>query len=190
MPGLGEEPKVIVTTSRRPSPRSRSLVKDLVSVIPRAVRLVRGHNSYADLAREAIRINADRVVVIGERKGNPGIIRVYEPLRSLELKNIVTFIVAGVKLAREAKAGRPENPQTLVVEADGSEIAEEFAEAMIRAFHAKLKPPGRTEDYVTAKIEKIAENTVRVTFYWRESLVGPTLKLRKPQVMVKDSERS
>lgn len=181
----GEGGRIIITTSRRPRPRSRSLVKDLVSVIPGSIRLTRGHSSYEDLAREAIRLNADRIVVIGERKGNPGIIRVYEPTRELKLVNIVTFIVLGVKLAREARSSKPQEPKALLVETDGSEVADEFAEAMIRAFHAKLKVEDRTDDSVIAYIKTLSEDSVRLEFYWRGRIAGPLLKLRKPRVMIK-----
>ncbi len=173
--------RIIVTTSRRPSPRSRSLVKDLVSVLPGGVRLTRGHMSHVDLAREALLIGADRVVVIGERKGNPGVMRVYEPTRGLELKHIVTMVILGVKLSREAGASKPVNPRFLVIETDGSAISEEFSEAFIRAFHAKLRPPSNTRAYVTAKLEGLTEDSVKLSFYWRGELSGPQLRLRRPR---------
>jgi U3 small nucleolar ribonucleoprotein protein IMP4 len=178
--GLGAS-RIIVTTSRRPSPRSRSFVKDLVSVLPGGVRLTRGHSSYADLAREALRVGADRVVIIGEWKGNPGVVRVYEPTRDLELKHIVAMVVLGVKLARESGASKPVNPRFLVVEADGSAIAEEFSEALVRAFHARLRAPGDVRDCVIARLEGLTVDTVRLTFYWRGALAGPQVRLRKPR---------
>lgn len=177
--------KIIITTSRRPRPRSRTLVKDLVSVIPGCIRVTRGHSSYVDLAREALRLEVDRVVIIGERRGNPGIIRVYEPTSDMKLRNIVTFLIIGVKLSREARTSKPINPTILLVEPDGSSVAEEFSEALIRAFHAKLMSSGDLRDVVIAKLERLSEDSVLLTFHWRGRQVGPILKLRKPRVMVK-----
>lgn len=173
--------RVIVTTSRKPSPRSRSFVKDLVSVLPGGVRLTRGHRSHVDLAWEALRVNANRVVIVGEWKGNPGVMRVYEPLEGFKLKHLVTMVILGVKLAREAGASKPVSPRLLVVEADGSSISEEFSEALVRAFHAKLKAPSDVKDYVVARLEGLSEDTVKLSFHWKGALVGPQLKLRKPR---------
>ncbi len=171
----------IVTTSRRPSPRSRSFVKDLVSVLPGGIRLTRGHSSYVDLAREALMVGCSRVIIIGERRGNPGVIRVYEPTSSLELRHIVTFIILGVKLSRESGFGKPVSPRFLVIETDSSPISEEFSEAFIRAFHAKLKAPQGVEDYVLAKLEGLTVDSIKLSFYWKGSPVGPQLRLRKPR---------
>jgi U3 small nucleolar ribonucleoprotein protein IMP4 len=173
--------RVIVTTSRRPSPRSRSFAKDLVSVLPGGVRLTRGHSSYVDLAREALKVGADRVVVIGEWRGNPGVMRVYEPTGDLGLRHIVAMVVLGVKLSRESGASKPVNPKFLVVEADGSAIAEEFSEAFVRAFHARLRAPGDVRDCVIARLEGLTVDSVRLTFYWRGAPAGPQVRLRKPR---------
>jgi len=136
------------------------------------------------LAAEAELRGADRVVVIGERRGNPGIIRVYEP-RSGDLVNIVSFIVKGVKLSREAGHPLPRSPSRLIARSDGSQAADEFADAMIRAFHAVVfDSPGPRD--VEATIEGLDERTVRVSFSWQGKSVGPVLRLGKPAQMIKE----
>ncbi len=172
---------ILITTSRRPSPRVRSLVKDLAGTIPGGIRFTRGHFSMEELAREAMLLGADRIVVVGERRGNPGIIRVYDFDDALRTRNIVSFIVKGVALSRELKRpvpGKPEPP--LIVEAEPG-VAEEFAEAFMIAFHARIKGEGG----VLARIKGLDERTVQVEFEWRGRLVGPRLKLGKPQRMIK-----
>ena len=183
----GPSPKpILITTSRRPSPRVRSFVKDLVLVIPGAVRLTRGHLSMRDLAVEAQLVGADRVVVVGEKRGNPGIIRVYK-VSGDSLVNIVSFIVKGVALSRETGAGQPSKgtPLRLVVDTDGSSVADEFADAFVVAFHARVFEDPRPGD-VLARITGLDERTVRVEFYQSDRRVGPRLKLGKPAVMVKE----
>ena len=180
-------PAIIFTTSRRPNPRLRSFVKDMVSVIPNAIRLTRGHLSMAELAREAVIHGADRVAIVADRRGNPGIIRVYDVDRDgLSLRNIVSMIVKGVTLSREARSVRlpPGVVKELYVVHDGSDLAMEFAEAFIIAFHAKLgraKGPGSVE----AIISQASSGIVEVLFKMRGKVVGPRLRLAKPQEMIK-----
>ena len=180
--------RVLVTTSRRPSPRIRSFVKDLVAVVPGAFRFTRGHYSMEELAREAYLKGADRIVVVGERRGNPGIIRAYafKP-EDLRPHNIVTFIVKGVTLSREAHTPPPPRGavRELVANPLTGGVAEEFADAMVTAFHARLKPRVR-RGYVEARIKGLDPRTVLVEFYLLgEKRVGPRIKLGKPREMVK-----
>ncbi len=178
---------IIVTTSRRPSPRMRSLVKDLVAVLPGGRRLTRGHLSMKEIAREAELVGADRVVIIGERRGNPGIMRVYKPSRE-DLVNIVSFIVKGVTLSRELRSSMPpRQPERLVVETDGTSLADEFADAFVIAFHAVVfEEPSRRD--VLARISTLGDDTVLVEYYWGGRRVGPRLKLSKPARMIKVAE--
>ncbi|MFN4045755.1 MAG: hypothetical protein ACK4H7_00240 [Acidilobaceae archaeon] len=170
---------VIVTTSRRPSRRSRSLVKDLASVMPGALRLTRGHKSLSDLAKEALFVGADRVIVICERRGNPGVIRVYEPLASPPaLGEKAVFIVAGVRLAREAGAGRAVRPRYLLVKASGGPKAEEFGEVFMSAFHARVYREDLEGESVVAEIE-CSGDIISLSFKQAGRLVGPILKFSR-----------
>jgi len=178
---VGEGGRILITTSRRPSPRVRSLVKDLASILPGGVRFTRGHYSMEELAREASLLGADRIVVVGERRGNPGIIRVYDYDDSFNVRNIVSFIVKGVALSRELGRPLPSRPRPpLVVEAEPG-VAEEFAEAFILGFHARITGGGD----VTARLKGVDESTVQVEFSWRGRPAGPRLRLGKPWRMIK-----
>jgi len=158
-------------------------VKDLAAVIPGAQRLTRGHMSMEELAREAYIQGADRVVIVGERRGNPGIIRVYRPLDD-QLLNIVTFIVKGVALSRELHRPLPKGPLDRLIVDPEPGIAEEFADAFIIAFHARTLDKRGKKD-VVAHIRGEDNDTVRVEFEWSGRRVGPRLKLGKPARMVK-----
>lgn len=96
---------ILITASRRPSPRTRSFIKDLVSILPGSKRVNRGHKSLTELAIEAISNNLKYVMVVTERRGNPGSLMIYEvsgtaPYR-VSLKRISRIILSGVKLSRE-----------------------------------------------------------------------------------------
>ncbi|MDM7275107.1 MAG: hypothetical protein P3X22_003155 [Thermoprotei archaeon] len=170
---------VLVTTSRRPGRRSRSLVKDLVSVIPGAFRVTRGRRSLSDLAREALSVGADRVVVVGERRGNPGVIRVYEPLSGPPaLREVAVFIVVGVKLAREAGAVGVVRPKYLLVKVGGDPVAGEVGEVFLRVFNARVYREDLEGESVVAEMEGLG-GVVFVSFKQGGRLVGPVLKISR-----------
>ncbi|MEB3851744.1 MAG: hypothetical protein LRS49_04085 [Desulfurococcales archaeon] len=181
-------PLILITTSRAPSPRTRSLVKDLELVLPRARRLTRGHLTMAELAAIARARGAVRVLVVGERRGNPSIIRAYKPTRPpLEprLENIVTFIVRGASLSRERGARPGRGADSLLVEA--GEGSEDVADAMVIAFGARLLMPGMRpgEGAVVASLTASGDEVLVEFRDWEGESVGPRLRLARPQRMVK-----
>ncbi|MEB3859982.1 MAG: hypothetical protein LRS43_02100 [Desulfurococcales archaeon] len=179
--------RVILTTSRRPNNRVRSFVKELYLTLPKAIRLNRGHLSMEELAREALLLRAERVVIVSSRRGNPGIIRFYsvEP-RSLTLVNLASIIVRGVSLAREGGRGYPgEKPRGLYVSTDKTLTAREFGRALTIGLGALMEPaPGLLE----ARIRKRGKNTVSLSFFYEGKPVGPRLLLSRPQHMIKQED--
>ncbi|NOZ88772.1 MAG: Brix domain containing protein [Crenarchaeota archaeon] len=136
-----EKPLIIVTTSHRPTQRVRSFVKDLVSVLPRAVRLTRGKATLRDLYYEAMGLGVRRVVVVSTWKGNPGTIRVYEPLEppGEGLREILSLRLAGVKLSRERpEAQRSYGARVLGVVAPPPGPLAGLADSLVRGFLARL----------------------------------------------------
>ena len=136
-----EKPLIIVTTSHRPTQRVRSFVKDLVSVLPRAVRLTRGKATLRDLYYEAMGLGARRVVVVSTWKGNPGTIHVYEPLEPPEegLREILSLRLSGVKLSRERpEAQRSYGARVLGVLSPPPGPLAGLADSLVRALMARL----------------------------------------------------
>ncbi len=177
-------PDIIITTSRRPGKRLRSFIKDLATVLPAAERVTRGHLTMEELAVLALNRGVNRVVVVAERRGNPGIIRVYEPLTGPpRLDNIVSFIVKGVALSREKQVPQPKRVDTLAVKVLDEGLAEEIGEAMLLAFNAKLLCRGNY--CIEAILEEKIPGVVTVRFVMNDREVGPTVKLAKTAVMVK-----
>ncbi len=180
-------PRIIVTTSRRPNRRIRSFVKELVETIPGSIKLTRGHLSMQDLAFEAQNLGADRVIIVADRRGNPGIMRVYKPEKN-ELVNIVSFIIKGVTLARERGIplgiGKKHDKRKLFVKPiTGEEIEYKFVDAFILAFHAKLYTAG--VEGLISEIKAINERDVLVDFKFNDKPYGPKLKLGAPSRMIK-----
>lgn len=183
-------PLIIITTSRAPSPRTRSLTRDLLVVLPRSERVTRGHLTMEELAAIARSKGARRVVILGERRGNPSIIRVYQPSEPPgrpELVNIVTLLLRGVTLARERKALTRYRPDMLVIESDRE--SEDVADAMVQGFLARLAsaPLAKhsSKKVVVARLKSRGEEVVADFQLPRGSPVGPRLRIVRPRNMVK-----
>ncbi|MHA1558076.1 MAG: hypothetical protein ACTSPM_14235 [Candidatus Heimdallarchaeota archaeon] len=63
--------KFMLTTSRKPSHRTRSFARDLVTVIPWCFHFTRGSCSLKDLAEELTNLGINRLLILHEKKGNP-----------------------------------------------------------------------------------------------------------------------
>lgn len=172
---------IMITTSRRPSPRLRSLVKDLVSVLPRSIKVNRGHKSLVELALEAKRLGLKYVIIVTERKGNPGGLTFYEVEEvgagRAQLKRLSTIILRGVKLSRE----NPASSRTYGVdsiEVDYSRCITDdcfyLSDLFIRVF--KGLEPGKN----TLKICLNEEKFIEITFLnVHNKPVGPVLRVEK-----------
>ncbi|MCS7103439.1 MAG: hypothetical protein NZ992_06125 [Candidatus Korarchaeum sp.] len=91
---------ILITTTRRPSRRTRSFIRDLYCVIPTSKKMNRGKMSMRDLNELAIKEGVERVVVVGTQRGNPSSLAFYEPSFS-HLKLISLIKLNGVTLRRE-----------------------------------------------------------------------------------------
>ncbi|MCS7107051.1 MAG: hypothetical protein NZ902_02990 [Acidilobaceae archaeon] len=161
---------LIVTTSRRPSKRTRSLSRELALLLG-ATRITRGKKSLSALHAEALRLGAKAVIIIANVKGNPGVLRIYNVSEN-SLAEKATFRIEGVSLAREARREVPPGAKRLSMESDGSPIARE----VVASLQSSLPPSDRGESLVL-RVEGREERAV-VTFLFRERVVGPTLKLK------------
>jgi U3 small nucleolar ribonucleoprotein protein IMP4 len=153
--GAVNEVRVIVTTSHRPAQRTRSFVKDLVSVIPGAIKLNRGKMTLRDLYYEAAGLGARRVVVVNSSKGNPSLIDVYEPLDppEMRLSRIVRMVLHGVRLSREVQGSQRVfrvSSIGVMVSGNASEALYFVADTLAEAFMARIVPSsGRAQQLPT-----------------------------------------
>ncbi len=171
---------LIITTSRRPSPRTRSLVKDLVDVIPGAVRLTRGHMSMEELAIEAKIRGAHRILVIASRQGNPSLLRFYG-ISGGSVENTSSLLIKGVTLARETGRGERgvagKAKGVMIYVETPTSMAETVGEALLVGLGAKVAGDREVEDYVVAAVGDTGKGYALVRFYFRKNEVGPRLKL-------------
>ena len=119
MPGL------LLTTSHKPSQRTRSFVKDLTSILPGSTHINRGKKTIEELGLETYRRGYRFFIIIGERKGNPSLMRIYKILpytKPPEIKHIMSVVIRGITLSREnPEASKVYNPETIGINYDKCE---------------------------------------------------------------------
>ncbi|NHJ46737.1 MAG: hypothetical protein FK733_03005 [Asgard group archaeon] len=98
--------KFVITTSRKPSQRTRSFLRDLVRVIPWSFHFTRGSCSLNDLADELTVLGINRVLIIHEKKGNPSLVKFYKLEDGKLAERDYRMRIKGISLARELKRGR------------------------------------------------------------------------------------
>jgi len=92
---------ILLTTSRQPSQRIRTLANDLVSVIPNSVRVNRGKLSLDGVAEKALELGADKIVILDRWKGDLGKIQFFQIDESGFSQVPPTVYVRNVRLRRE-----------------------------------------------------------------------------------------
>ena len=98
--------KFVITTSRKPSQRTRSFVRDLVRVIPWSFHFTRGSCSLKDLAEELENLGIVRLLILHEKKGNPSLMKFYKLVDGQLNERDYRVRIKGISLARELKRGR------------------------------------------------------------------------------------
>ena len=93
--------KILLTTSRNPTPRIRTFCHDFTRVIPNAVYVNRGKMSNDEVAEKALECNADRVVVVDRHQGGPGVLRLFKVGESGLASTPPSIHVAVIKLQRD-----------------------------------------------------------------------------------------
>ncbi|KPV64305.1 MAG: putative Brix domain-containing ribosomal biogenesis protein [Candidatus Bathyarchaeota archaeon BA2] len=95
---------ILLTTSRRPTRRIRTLCHDLARSIPNVVRINRGKLNLDGIAERALELKADRVIVVDRWKGGPGKINLFR-VEAAGLTSVHPLMyVAGIRLQREIEA--------------------------------------------------------------------------------------
>jgi U3 small nucleolar ribonucleoprotein protein IMP4 len=176
--------RIIVTTSHRPSQRARSFAKDLASVLPQAVKINRGKMTLQDLFYEAYARGAERVIIIGLKKGNPGILRVYKPdVMSSQLEHIATISLRGVRLRRETPGSqRVFETRSLALDAVdvNSEEAARVVDVLAKSMLARIiLDRDEWERFDVVAVAKEAGGILELTFICPHTrrVCGPTLRI-------------
>lgn len=173
---------ILITTTRRPSRRTRSFVRDLYHVIPASKRRNRGKMSMEDLNESAIKEEADRVIIVGTQSGNPSFLAFYEP-SPFRLKPISLVRLDGVSLRREVTDRRAPHARRLGI-AYSREDLRDGAEILARSFKTPILGQSleelRTGDKACEVALLLSSNKwISGTFYVVRSVeeIGPRMRI-------------
>lgn len=96
-----EKPFILLTTSRRPVKNTRTFCRDLTNTFPNVVRVNRGKLSLSGVAEKALKLDAEKAIIIGKWRGDSGKIQFFK-ISEKGLNAIPPLIyVKGVKLSRD-----------------------------------------------------------------------------------------
>ncbi len=126
---------ILITTTRRPSQRTRSFVRDLYHVIPNAIRRNRGKMSLEDVNEVALKLGAERVLVVGTKRGNPSSLYFFRPT-PMAMRPLSLIYLRGVTLRREIIKKRAPPPRGLCISCE-SEMLLELAKVFSLSLKAK-----------------------------------------------------
>jgi len=175
---------ILLTTSRRPAGRIRTLCHDFAHTIPNIIRINRGKLSVDGIAERAVELNADRIVVIDRWKAGPGKIKLFriEPTGLTPVPPLM--YVAGVKLQREFEA-KTKHVRSLVVTAEPENLPEtvRIAECLSGFFNLPRLLIGEADikSQVSMHVSLNASRRNQITFMLLPQMVeiGPRITLSK-----------
>jgi len=180
--------RVLITTSHRPSVKLRVFIKELAQAIPNSIRINRGKKTLQDLYLEALNVNADRLIIAGDFKGNPSTLTLYTVSKGfIKPKTLAHIILGGTKLLREIKDHvRIYNPSTLGIDITGMVKNDEvlkLTEVLSKGLHGKfvLKPEDYKKYDVIIEIQSAVDSLCKLLFIEPRTgrVGGPILKVLK-----------
>ena len=124
---------IAIGTTRKPTQRVRSFVKELSWVIPESTRISRGKQGFMELCESALEYGATRILLVGAFHGNPGRLGFLDYNGETWQFIPPTIIIKAVQLGRELAPSRTRRTTQLFVLAETSQdhqLAELLAQAL------------------------------------------------------------
>lgn len=177
--------KTVFTTSREPSQRTRSFLKDFVTLSPHFVRITRGKYTFREIVELARLEKARFLAVIGEMRGNPSIIRLYDidPVND-DPSHIYTVFLKGITLSREAGNSKPSKNEGTYILAPYPDDEQDRLVTIFFIDLFKAKPldgiPPKNSLVIRIRPYWLGEKKVHVIDFYEGSprkLVGPIIRI-------------
>ncbi len=176
---------VLITTSHKPSQRTRSFAKDLSSIIPYSIVSTRGKKTLDELAIESHRYKCKYFLVIGEKKGNPSLIRIYMVDYTGKLPkpvHIASIVLRGVTLSRE----NPEAIKTYGVENIGFDIDKCYSDECFKLhdlLYSILKEHISNDPDIVLKLIDTGKHTMLKPVNRLGKTTGPVVRIAKVKII-------
>jgi len=106
---------IAIGTTRKPTQRIRSFIKELRRVIPGSIRITRGKQGFVEFCDAAYASGATRILLVGAFHGNPGRLGFLDYSEDAWNFYPPTIIIKSAQLLRETQYNSPRNIKKLVV---------------------------------------------------------------------------
>jgi rRNA maturation protein Rpf1 len=183
---LVEKSLILLTTSRRPVKNTRTFCRNLSNVFPNVVRINRGKLSLGGVAEKAIELDAEKAIIIGKWRGDPGKIQLFRTsAKGLDIIPPLIY-VKSVKLRRdfEEKAPRGRRLKSVAIAASKTSSLEvkRFENVLSEFFNIpvfSLKEVCDREFDAAMQISADRSNRIIVTFKLVPEFVevGPQIRV-------------
>jgi rRNA maturation protein Rpf1 len=175
---------ILLTTSRRPTRRIRTLCHDFVRSVPNIARINRGKLNLEGIAERAVELNANRIVVIDRWKAGPGKVKLFRIEQTGLVPVPPLMYVAGVRLRREFEA-KTKQVRSLVVTMEPKNPTEtvRIAEQLSDFLNLPRLPidEAPTKYQASMHVSLDASRRIQITFMFLPQMVeiGPRITLSK-----------
>ncbi len=153
---------ILITTSRRPSRRTRRFCRELSAVLPHSFYVNRGKASLRTVVERAFVDGYSRVLIVGETKGNPSLMRFLDVQRS-GWRWLYQFYIDDVHLLLD------EHRKYRELDADG---------LLVRAELAPLREVFDVYPECTSDCVELIEQGGNVRFTYNGKAVGPRFHIK------------
>ncbi|MCE7743369.1 MAG: hypothetical protein GOP50_13035 [Candidatus Heimdallarchaeota archaeon] len=174
--------KIGYTTSRDPAKKTRSFIHDIIAVVPRSKRVVRGSASLKYGLTSMKNQGVETAIIVNSVKGNPNFVRFYDlSAKITELPYAIK--IRGVTLFRDynkenKKKTRPSF--SIMISTLNNPKEEEILKKFLGISNASIEEIEK-KNYVTVYADYLDkdEGIIFIEFLDKEnSQVGPRIKLR------------
>ena len=171
------ETGIVISTSRKPSQRTRSLCKELQTLLPSAHYIQRGKSNFEEILKKSRQEAARLLLLIGERDGNPGSLELYYAEGVGD--SVFSFKVEGMRLAREYGASVRNSTKTLIISSDSNNESNDLQKLLEKHFQGERHPQNDIPLALTRtlSISLLKGKKLRLTFV--DSVngleIGPTI---------------
>ncbi len=149
----------MISTSRKPSQRTRSFCKELQILLPSALYIQRGKSNLEELLECSEQARVRLLLLIGEHEGNPGGFELYSMKDPAE--PVLSFEIEGLRLAREYGSHVRSQSKGIAFSSDSKGNSVELRRRLERYFKVESLSPNLTRILFISEMES---GRFRLTF--------------------------
>jgi len=173
---------ILITTSRRPTPKMRTLCNDLARVLSNTIRLNRGKLSLQELKEHAISCGSDSIIVVERRKGGPGLLRFYRHSHRGVWQNPLTASLVGVTTQKDISRRTRLRCEAVTVTEGLNGLLDDVAAALSRFLRVPLlSATGSSPHGASLNVSPHSKYVATLSFsaFSKGPDTGPTLVVRR-----------